>query len=194
MSVAPRAGPLNLVGCELVGELSARAAASPRRRANHNLHPELADPVQRFLNAMEPGTYVRPHRHMAPEPKWELFVVLDGEVVVHDAAGLPSFSKLQKRGRILNRGDALRAALELPAIYYAFDLLALEGHDLRGVEDFADEFDALEYLGIGLGAGKDDGDAQALNGRAKLGLGVDDGVRYDEVGLQFEDFLEARLV
>jgi bifunctional non-homologous end joining protein LigD len=60
-------------------------------------------------------------------------LVLDGEVVVHDAEGLPSFSKLQKRGRILNRGDALRAALELPAIYYAFDLLALEGHDLRGL-------------------------------------------------------------
>lgn len=82
MSVAPRAGPLKLVGSELLGELSARAAASPRRRANHNLHPELADPVQRFLNAMDPGTYVRPHRHMAPEPKWELFVVLAGAVAV----------------------------------------------------------------------------------------------------------------
>lgn len=58
-------------------------------------------------------------------------IVLDGEVVVHDAGGLPSFSKLQKRGRILNRADALRAAVELPAVYYAFDLLALEGHDLR---------------------------------------------------------------
>lgn len=58
-------------------------------------------------------------------------IVLDGEVVVHDAEGLPSFSKLQKRGRILNRADALRAAVELPAVYYAFDLLALEGHDLR---------------------------------------------------------------
>ena len=60
-------------------------------------------------------------------------LVLDGEVVVHDADGLPSFSKLQKRGRILNRMDALRASVELPAIYYAFDLLALEGLDLRGV-------------------------------------------------------------
>lgn len=82
MSVAPRAGPLKLVGSGLLGELSARAAASPRRRANHNLHPALADPVQRLLNAMEPGTYVRPHRHLAPEPKWELFVVLAGAVAV----------------------------------------------------------------------------------------------------------------
>jgi len=60
-------------------------------------------------------------------------LVLDGEVVVHDADGLPSFSRLQRRGRILNRMDALRASVELPAIYYAFDLLALEGRDLRGV-------------------------------------------------------------
>lgn len=70
------------VGTALLAELSARAVASPRLRANHNLHPELADPVQRFLNAMEPGTYVRPHRHTMPEPKWELFVVLAGAIVV----------------------------------------------------------------------------------------------------------------
>jgi bifunctional non-homologous end joining protein LigD len=60
-------------------------------------------------------------------------LVLDGEVVVHDADGLPSFSRLQRRGRILNRVDAIRASFELPAIYYAFDLLALEGWDLRGL-------------------------------------------------------------
>jgi bifunctional non-homologous end joining protein LigD len=60
-------------------------------------------------------------------------LVLDGEVVVHDAEGLPSFSRLQRRGRILNPTDALRASVELPATYYAFDLLALEGYDLRGL-------------------------------------------------------------
>lgn len=60
-------------------------------------------------------------------------LVLDGEIVVHDAGGLPSFSKLQKRGRIQNKSDALRAGVELPAIFYAFDILALEGHDLRGL-------------------------------------------------------------
>jgi bifunctional non-homologous end joining protein LigD len=60
-------------------------------------------------------------------------LVLDGEVVVHDAAGLPSFSRLQRRGRILSRTDALRASVELPATYYAFDLLGVEGRDLRGL-------------------------------------------------------------
>ncbi len=60
-------------------------------------------------------------------------MVLDGEVVVHDPEGLPSFSRLQRRGRITGRLDALRASAELPATYYAFDLLALEGLDLRGL-------------------------------------------------------------
>jgi cupin fold WbuC family metalloprotein len=50
-------------------ELLATAADSPRRRANHNIHPVLEDPVQRFFNAMQPGTYVRPHRHSMP-PRW----------------------------------------------------------------------------------------------------------------------------
>ena len=60
-------------------------------------------------------------------------LILDGEVVCHDADGLPSFSRLQKRGRIQSKADALRASVEIPSIYYAFDLLALEGHDLRSL-------------------------------------------------------------
>ncbi|MEZ4422504.1 MAG: DNA ligase D [Gemmatimonadota bacterium] len=58
-------------------------------------------------------------------------LILDGEAVVHDEQGLPSFQRLQKRGRLTRRTDVLRASVELPATYYAFDLLALEGHDLR---------------------------------------------------------------
>jgi cupin fold WbuC family metalloprotein len=52
-----------------------------RKRKNLNLHGDLADPVQRFLNAMEPGTYVRPHCH-ADADKWELFIILSGAISV----------------------------------------------------------------------------------------------------------------
>ena len=58
-------------------------------------------------------------------------VVLDGEVVVHDEAGLPSFSLLQRRGRLQRSSAIARAALDLPAVFYAFDLLAFGGLDLR---------------------------------------------------------------
>ena len=57
--------------------------------------------------------------------------VLDGEVVVHDDSGRPSFQRLQKRGRLTQRYDIQRATIELPATFYAFDLLAMEGFDVR---------------------------------------------------------------
>ncbi len=60
-------------------------------------------------------------------------VIVDGEVVVHDAAGLPSFARLQKRGRLRNHADIQRAAVELPARMYVFDLLALGDLDLRAM-------------------------------------------------------------
>ncbi|MCZ0933914.1 MAG: DNA ligase D [Gemmatimonadetes bacterium] len=58
-------------------------------------------------------------------------VVLDGEVVVHDAAGYPSFRRLQKRARLSRPHDIRRASFEAPASFYAFDLLAFDDRDLR---------------------------------------------------------------
>src|SRR3954466_14962039 len=57
--------------------------------------------------------------------------IIDGEVVVCDAKGLPSFARLQQRGRLTSPMDIRRAAIELPATFYAFDLLAFEEFDLR---------------------------------------------------------------
>jgi bifunctional non-homologous end joining protein LigD len=59
--------------------------------------------------------------------------ILDGEVVVLDAEGKPSFSKLQQRGRLTAPLEVRRATVELPATFYAFDLLAFEDFDLRGL-------------------------------------------------------------
>lgn len=69
-----------------LGELSSQARLSPRLRANLNLHEELADPIQRLAIAMEPGTYVRPHRH---PHTWELLTPLSGRFLVlyFDEAG-----------------------------------------------------------------------------------------------------------
>jgi bifunctional non-homologous end joining protein LigD len=59
--------------------------------------------------------------------------ILDGEVVVMDAQGKPSFARLQRRGRLTNTLEIGQAAVELPATFFAFDLLAFEDFDLRGV-------------------------------------------------------------
>jgi cupin fold WbuC family metalloprotein len=60
-------------------QLSEQAANSHRLRANRNLHPELSNPVQRLAIAMEPGTYVRPHRH---PHTFELLTSLSGRFLV----------------------------------------------------------------------------------------------------------------
>ena len=57
--------------------------------------------------------------------------IIDGEVVVLDPSGKPSFSLLQQRGRISSVVDIKRAAVELPAAFYVFDLLAFEDFDVR---------------------------------------------------------------
>lgn len=58
--------------------LSAGARLSPRRRKNRNLH-EMNDVVHRLFNAIEPGSYVRPHRHLSP-PKAETMVIVSGRL------------------------------------------------------------------------------------------------------------------
>ncbi|HYG62583.1 MAG TPA: DNA ligase D [Thermoanaerobaculia bacterium] len=59
---------------------------------------------------------------------WE-GVILDGEVVVLDERGRPSFQRLQRRGVHARPVESLLTAD--PAVYFVFDILALEGHDLR---------------------------------------------------------------
>jgi len=63
----------------LLDELVAKAKASTRLRANHNVHASLDEPVQRLFIAIEPGSYVQPHRH--PEQgKWEFFMLVRGRL------------------------------------------------------------------------------------------------------------------
>ena len=58
-------------------------------------------------------------------------LVLDGELVAVDAAGRPSFQRLQQRAQLRRSLDIRHAAVENPVTFYAFDLLGFEGFDLR---------------------------------------------------------------
>src|SRR6185436_8131815 len=59
--------------------------------------------------------------------------IIDGEVVVCDAKGMPSFAMLQRRGTLSSPIEIKRAAVELPATFYVFDLIAFEDYDLRSL-------------------------------------------------------------
>ena len=80
---------LTFIDSRLIDAVSAQAAASPRRRKNLNFHAVESAPASRLLNAIEPDSYVRPHRHLDPT-KDETLVVLRGAVglVVFDDKGV----------------------------------------------------------------------------------------------------------
>jgi bifunctional non-homologous end joining protein LigD len=58
-------------------------------------------------------------------------VVLDGEAVVLDDDGRPSFQRLQRRGLRTRLADVQHAAAASPATLFVFDLLGFEDFDLR---------------------------------------------------------------
>jgi cupin fold WbuC family metalloprotein len=72
---------LQLINKELFEKVAAGAAASPRKRLNHNFHSGPNDNPHRFLNVLLRGTYIRPHRHLHP-PKAETFLVLEGQAAL----------------------------------------------------------------------------------------------------------------
>ena len=59
--------------------------------------------------------------------------ILDGEVVVLDETGRPSFSLMQQRTGIRAHGRQAAPNRDLPILYYAFDVLYVDGYDLRRV-------------------------------------------------------------
>ena|SRR5687768_11884256 len=74
--------PLALVPIDeaLLDDAAAEGLHSPRRRSIIRFH-EHPDYLQRMLNAIEPESYARPHRHSDPD-KVEIFVALRGSVLM----------------------------------------------------------------------------------------------------------------
>jgi len=72
---------MKIVTRELLHQLTGAARISPRLRKNHNFHPADGSRCHRLLNAVEPASYIRPHRHLDPE-KDESFVLMSGRLGV----------------------------------------------------------------------------------------------------------------
>ncbi|MGH7835234.1 MAG: WbuC family cupin fold metalloprotein [Candidatus Binatia bacterium] len=71
-----------------IQDTTVRGASVPRLRAQHEFHESFLDPIQRFLNAVEPGSYVRPHRHSGGN-RWEWFQAVTGAaaILIFDGKG-----------------------------------------------------------------------------------------------------------
>ncbi|WP_187170502.1 WbuC family cupin fold metalloprotein [Salidesulfovibrio onnuriiensis] len=104
---------------DMLAQTATLSRQSPRGRIIQRLHKTDDAPLHRMFNAMQPGTYLRPHRHLNP-PKSEAFVMLAGAV---------RFVEMDDAGKILGWFD-MRAGSETfgvdvePGVWHA--LLVLE--------------------------------------------------------------------
>jgi cupin fold WbuC family metalloprotein len=94
---------MKIVTPELLHQLTESARISPRLRMNHNLHSSDESRCHRLLNAMEPASYIRPHRHLDPE-KDEAFILISGRIGVilfSDTGEVTEAVTLSRQGGIL---------------------------------------------------------------------------------------------
>ncbi|HYC22364.1 MAG TPA: WbuC family cupin fold metalloprotein [Candidatus Bathyarchaeia archaeon] len=83
----------------LLDRTTAGAVASSRGRKNFNFHVSEGEGSNRLLNAIEPGSYVQPHRH-ADVSKDETLVVVRGRLaaVFFDEAGRVTLTTILAAG------------------------------------------------------------------------------------------------
>jgi cupin fold WbuC family metalloprotein len=99
---------LKIIDKATLDAMTKTAKTVSRGRTNVNFHDGYGDPVQRLAIAMEPGSYVKPHRHPQLN-KWEFFLVLRGELdfYLFDDAGRVS-------DRIRLSATGAQQGLEIP--------------------------------------------------------------------------------
>lgn len=107
-----------LIDAALLDAVTAEAKASPRLRKNRNFHRADDEPGHRLLNAIEPGSYIAPHRHL-DACKDETMVVLRGCLgfVEFDDAG-----EVRRTAVLGAGGDALGVDIPRGAWHTVFAL------------------------------------------------------------------------
>ena len=79
-------GPIATVGPDDIAVLRLAVTQTTKRRARINAHPDSDDQLHEMIIAIEPGSYIRPHKHPG---KSEAFHIIEGavDIVVFDEAG-----------------------------------------------------------------------------------------------------------
>jgi cupin fold WbuC family metalloprotein len=111
---------MRLVDEKLIQQLKQKARKSDRKRANYNFH-QSSDLVQRMVNVMVRGAYVRPHKHEDPD-KSEHFVILEGRV---SALEFNSAGKVVDKTLLDSKAGPWAVDI-LPKVYHSFLVLSDE--------------------------------------------------------------------
>ena len=93
-----------LIDKKILDELTAKAKENPRLRCNLDMRNSADDQSQRMLNALEPGTVMPIHRHLASS---ETVIIIRGRIrwLFYDEQGrITEFTELWSDGdvRMLN--------------------------------------------------------------------------------------------
>lgn len=79
---------MKIFSSDYLNELTRKAKKSPRLRLHRNIHQDYKEACQRLFNAIEPGSYIRPHRHSS-DPRDELLIAIRGlmALIIFDDQG-----------------------------------------------------------------------------------------------------------
>ncbi|MDQ4067731.1 MAG: non-homologous end-joining DNA ligase, partial [Thermoproteota archaeon] len=84
-------------------------------------YPDIVDQIKKSLINSNSGI------------KFKESVILDGEIVVLNERGLPDFQKHQRRMNVESTTEIRALSCKMPATYYVFDILYLDGRNLQGL-------------------------------------------------------------
>lgn len=156
-ALKPPAEDVVLIDDNLIQKAVDSSRNSPRKRITLPLHKSATDNLHRMLNALQPGSYIQPHRHLYP-PKAESIIVLRGAIIC---------AEFSKAGDITNlyrlSSESLQIGIDIePGTFHTFfavveDTVLFEvkpgPYEQSSDKDFAswapaeDSESAVEYLG-----------------------------------------------
>lgn len=112
------ATPVTFLTSQLLDMAIEGSRSSNRKRMILPLHKSHDDSLHRMFNAMQPGTYIPPHRHISP-PKAECIIVLRGALC---------FITFDDNGNVLRMTDIVAGSETFgvdvaPGIFHTFFIL-----------------------------------------------------------------------
>ncbi len=108
-----------LIGAKLIDQVVEGSRLSPRKRMILPFHKAPEAPMHRMLNAMQPYSYIQPHRHLHP-PKAESVIVLQGALLCF----LFSTEGIVEEVHTLAAGSAVFGIDSEPGVFHTFLALA----------------------------------------------------------------------
>jgi len=79
-ALKPPSDDVIIINNDLIQKAIDSSKISPRKRIILPFHKLPSDNLHRMLNALQPNSYVQPHRHLDP-PKAESIIVLKGAII-----------------------------------------------------------------------------------------------------------------